>query len=116
MENGKELIIYGVHMSAYGNSDEIREAQTSMLFQDMKSEMDKGNYVICGGDFNHDLKLAEDDSVEYEAGHIHFQEAKCRKVFHLPWISYQRKSTTVWQILTEMMILNIFREKLLPVY
>ena len=26
-----------------------------MLFEDMKEEYDKGNYVICGGDFNHDF-------------------------------------------------------------
>ncbi len=54
-ENGKELIVYNVHMSAYGGSDEIRTAQMSMLFNDMKSEYDKGNYTLCGGDFNHDF-------------------------------------------------------------
>lgn len=50
-DGGKELVVYSVHMSAYGNSDEIREGQTSMLFNDMKEERQKGNYVICGGDF-----------------------------------------------------------------
>ena len=39
----------------FGNSDKIREGQTSMLFNDMKTERKKGNYVICGGDFNHNL-------------------------------------------------------------
>ena len=55
VENGKELVIFNVHMSAYGGSDEIRTAQTSMLFNDMKAEYDAGNYCICGGDFNHDF-------------------------------------------------------------
>ncbi len=55
VENGKELVIYNVHSSAYGGSDEIRTAQMTMLMNDMKSEYDKGNYVICGGDFNHDF-------------------------------------------------------------
>lgn len=55
VENGKELVIYNVHLSAYGGSDEIRAAQMTMLFNDMKSEYEKGNYCVCGGDFNHDF-------------------------------------------------------------
>ena len=47
-------------MSAYGNSDAIREAQVNKLCGDMQAEYEKGNYVICGGDFNHDLKASED--------------------------------------------------------
>lgn len=54
-ESGKELVIYNVHSSAYGGSAEIRTAQMTMLLSDMKAEYDKGNYVICGGDFNHDF-------------------------------------------------------------
>lgn len=54
-DNGKELVIYNVHSSAYGGSDEIRTAQMTMLMNDMKAEYEKGNYVICGGDFNHDF-------------------------------------------------------------
>ena len=54
-DNGKELVIYNVHSSAYGGSAEIRTAQMTMLLSDMKAEYDKGNYVICGGDFNHDF-------------------------------------------------------------
>jgi len=53
--NGKELVIYNVHMSAYGGSDEIRTAQMTMLFDDMQKEYEKGNYCVCGGDFNHDF-------------------------------------------------------------
>ena len=55
VESGKELVLYNVHLSAYGGSDEIRDAQTSMLFNDMKAEYEAGNYCICGGDFNHDF-------------------------------------------------------------
>ena len=54
-DNGKDLVIYNVHSSAYGGSDEIRTAQMTMLLSDMKAEYDRGNYVICGGDFNHDF-------------------------------------------------------------
>ena len=54
-DNGKELVIYNVHSSAYGSDADIRTAQMTMLLEDMKAEYDKGNYVICGGDFNHDF-------------------------------------------------------------
>lgn len=62
VENGKELCLYNVHLSAYGNSDEIRAGQIGMLCEDMQADYEKGNYVICGGDFNHDLKNRELDS------------------------------------------------------
>ena len=55
VENGKELVLYNVHASAYGSDDSIRHAQMSMLFGDMAAEYAQGNYVICGGDFNHDF-------------------------------------------------------------
>lgn len=64
---GKELVIMNLHMSAYGNSDEIRKDQIEMLCQDMREEYEKGNYVICGGDFNHDLKALEDDGGKRES-------------------------------------------------
>ncbi len=54
-ENSKELVIYNVHLSAYGGSDEIRTAQMTMLFNDVKAEYKKGNYCVVGGDFNHDF-------------------------------------------------------------
>ena len=54
-DDGKELVLYNVHLSAYGGSDEIRTSQMSMLFGDMQSEYEKGNYCVCGGDFNHDF-------------------------------------------------------------
>ena len=52
---GRELAIFNVHLSAY-STEEVREAQLSMLFEDMQKEYGKGNYVICGGDFNHNLR------------------------------------------------------------
>ena len=64
MDNGKELVIFELHMSAYGNSDAIREGQIRMLSEDMQKEYEAGNYVICGGDFNHDLKAADTQSAE----------------------------------------------------
>ena len=54
-DNGKILYVYNAHLSAYGGTPEIRSAQIKMLFDDMQSRIDEGNYVIAGGDFNHDL-------------------------------------------------------------
>lgn len=61
VDNGRELILINLHMSAYGNSDAIREGQIQMLCDTMSQEYAAGNYVILGGDFNHDLKASEDE-------------------------------------------------------
>lgn len=56
VEDGKFLCLYNIHMSAYGNDDAVRAGQVAMICEDMKAEYEAGNYIICGGDFNHDLK------------------------------------------------------------
>lgn len=56
-ENGKELILYTVHLSAYTSDGTIATQQLKMLVSDMKAQYNKGNYVVCGGDFNKDLLL-----------------------------------------------------------
>lgn len=55
VENGKTLYIYNLHLSAYGGSQEIRDGQINMLIDDMSEKIGNGDYVICGGDFNHDF-------------------------------------------------------------
>ena len=54
-DSGKKLYVYNVHLSAYGNDAGVREAQVRMLFGDMEEKIRSGAYVLCGGDFNHDL-------------------------------------------------------------
>ena len=54
-ENGKELVLYNLHLSAYTVTGTIADDQLELLLADMQSEYDKGNYVIGGGDFNKDL-------------------------------------------------------------
>ena len=56
VKDGKKLCLYNMHMSAYGSSDEIRTGQLAMLYEDMAADYSAGNYVICGGDFNHNLR------------------------------------------------------------
>lgn len=55
VEDGAELVVYTVHLSAYTSDGTVATRQLEMLIADMQSEYKKGNYVICGGDFNKDL-------------------------------------------------------------
>lgn len=62
VKNGKMLCLYNMHMSAYGSSEEIRTGQLSMLYEDMEVDYHAGNYVICGGDFNHNLRTENEQN------------------------------------------------------
>lgn len=55
VENGKELVLYNFHLSAYTSDGTIATEQLKLLLADMQSEYEKGNYCIAGGDFNKDL-------------------------------------------------------------
>lgn len=60
LENGKNLLLINVHLSAYDKGGKIRTKQLEVLNQVLAEEKEKGNYVIVGGDFNHDIA----DSIE----------------------------------------------------
>ena len=47
----KELVLINLHLDAYDDG-EGRIQQTKVLKDLLESELDKGNYVIAGGDFN----------------------------------------------------------------
>lgn len=47
----QELVVYNVHLEAYDDGEGRRE-QAQILYDVMKKEVDAGNYVIAGGDFN----------------------------------------------------------------
>ena len=55
VETGENLYLYQTHFTAYGGGPEIAKAQIEMMFEDMSEKLNQGDYVICGGDFNHDL-------------------------------------------------------------
>ena len=50
-ESDKELVLINLHLEAYDDG-EGKIAQTNMLKDIIKTETDRGNYVIAGGDFN----------------------------------------------------------------
>lgn len=47
----KELVLINLHLEAYDDG-EGKQAQTEMLFDVIRQEVEAGNYVIAGGDFN----------------------------------------------------------------
>ena len=55
ISDNKELVLINVHLSAYDEGGVIRKAQLEVLNEILKDEYVKGNYVIAGGDFNHDI-------------------------------------------------------------
>lgn len=54
----RELVIVNFHLEAYDDG-EGKEAQTRMLAQFLQEEIEKGNYVIAGGDFNQTLDTVD---------------------------------------------------------
>ena len=54
-DNGKEFILVNFHLSAYTTDPTIVKRQVQMLYDTMLEEYEKGNYVVCSGDFNMDL-------------------------------------------------------------
>lgn len=54
-DNGKELVLLNFHLSAYTTDPTIGNQQLEMIYETVEEEYNKGNYVICGGDFNKDL-------------------------------------------------------------
>ena len=70
VENGKTLCLYNTHLSAYTSDGTIATEQLKMLVADMESEYDKGNYVICGGDFNKDLLGNSSEVFGVEMGEV----------------------------------------------
>ena len=53
--NGKDLVLINLHLSAYTSDGTISTTQLEMLLADCKAEYEKGNYVVCAGDYNKDL-------------------------------------------------------------
>lgn len=55
VDGGKELILINSHLSAFDKGGEIRKKQLDFLKSHINDEYSKGNYIIVGGDWNHQL-------------------------------------------------------------
>ena len=82
--SGKELVLINLHLEAYDNG-EGKIAQTKVLRSLLDEEIEKGNYVIAGGDFNQsfsniDISRYPKHEGMWECGNIDISEfsARCR--------------------------------------
>ncbi len=55
-----ELVLVNLHMSAYDEGGKIRAKQLKMLMTFLDEEYQKGNFVVAGGDWNHDIASSAD--------------------------------------------------------
>ncbi len=60
-DSDKELVIVNLHLEAY-DSGEGKIAQTKMLKEILNAEVEAGNYVIAGGDFNQIFSNVDDSA------------------------------------------------------
>lgn len=51
----KQLVLINAHFSAFDKGGSIRKQQLAQMQKVLIEEQQKGNYVILGGDFNHEL-------------------------------------------------------------
>ncbi|MEG1191623.1 MAG: endonuclease/exonuclease/phosphatase family protein [Clostridia bacterium] len=54
-DNGRYLSLINLHPSAYVEDQSVLDAQLAVLASAYDAARAQGDYVICGGDFNHDL-------------------------------------------------------------
>ncbi|SFS45508.1 endonuclease/exonuclease/phosphatase family protein [Marininema halotolerans] len=55
LKNGKELLMVNVHLSAYDKGGKVRKQQLQFLQEYMNKEYARGNYIVLGGDWNHQI-------------------------------------------------------------
>lgn len=84
-DSNKYLVLMNIHMSAYDEGGVIRAKQMEELNTFMLSEYNKGNYIVAGGDFNHDL-LTNNPDYNYSIVNIPFNDNFTQLT--PPWLSF----------------------------
>lgn len=87
----KKLYIFNIHMSAYDSGGVIRKVQLAQLKEAISAARayeNNDNYVIIGGDFNHDLVIDNPTiSAEYKENIFNKQETD---IINMDWYNYLR--------------------------
>jgi endonuclease/exonuclease/phosphatase family metal-dependent hydrolase len=52
VENGRELVLFNIHNSAFDDAGDLREKELELLRELALSEYTAGHYVVIGGDWN----------------------------------------------------------------
>lgn len=96
VENGKTLYIVNSHMSAYDTGGEIRRQQVKELNDFLSEKKENGDYVVIGGDFNHDI-LANNPDFDYtnEDGHRPFDMTKKSPDWFANYFDEDKKSPLI---------------------
>ncbi len=55
LKDGRELVLYNMHLSAYTSDPSTATNQLRMLLEDMQAEYEAGSFCVAGGDFNKDI-------------------------------------------------------------
>ncbi|MEA4884209.1 MAG: endonuclease/exonuclease/phosphatase family protein [Clostridia bacterium] len=55
LTSGRELVLAHLHLEAYDKGGTIRDQQLGFVKDYAEAELEKGNYVVIGGDWNHML-------------------------------------------------------------
>ena len=66
-DSDSELVIFNLHLEAYDNNEGKRE-QTKVLSELLLDEVEKGNSVIAGGDFNQIFSNADNGQFDVKEG------------------------------------------------
>ncbi len=61
VNNGKELVLVNLHLSAFDKEGYIRKQQLDYLSRYLEQEQAKDSYIIVGGDWNHSLPGTDTD-------------------------------------------------------
>ena len=84
VDENTQLCLINIHMSAYDEGGYIRNTQVQEINTFINEEYNKGNYVICAGDYNHDL-LTYNPDYNYTKDNMPYKELYDQLV--PPWIS-----------------------------
>lgn len=52
VDSGRNLLVINIHNSAYDETGELKKAEMNYLKKFLKEHVDRGDYIICGGDWN----------------------------------------------------------------
>ena len=53
--DGRDLVLYNAHLSAYTSDGSVATEQLRLLISDMQAEYERGSWCLAAGDFNKDL-------------------------------------------------------------
>ncbi len=66
LDNGKILVLINSHLSAFDKGGRIRKLQLQFLKKHIVNEYQNGNYVIVGGDWNHNLPATHPENFPHQ--------------------------------------------------